>query len=96
MASHDLFFACVKAVGLVENQQGNTGFSDVMEGRRYSKSLYIQIGEPDFQRKADCHSRDQQTMLEGSFVIAAYVVKPGGKPFLRDAIDDLQSGALGI
>src|SRR5229473_727225 len=94
--SHDLFFAWIKAIGLVENQQGNAGFADVMKGCRDSQSLYIQTGEPDLQRKPDCHSRHQQTMLEGSFVIAAYVVEPGGKPFFRNAVDDFQSGALGI
>jgi hypothetical protein len=96
VAPHDLFLAWIEAAGLVENRQGNTGFADVMKGCCQSEPLHIRTGEADIQREADGHSGYQQAMLERAFMIAAHVVKPRAKSVLRDAIDDLRCGLLGV
>ena len=96
MASHRLLFRGVEASGLVEDRQGDTRLSDVVQRCRQSKSRHIRAGEPSVQGETDCHSRDQQAMLERSFMIAAHVVEPRSQPILGDAIDDLRRGVFGV
>ena len=85
MAPHDLFFAGIEAPGL-SRIDGNTGFADVMEGCRDPEPLDVRLGEADLQGECDSYSRDQQAMLERSFMIAADIVKPAAEPVFLDAV----------
>ena len=96
MAPHDLFFGWIEAPGFVEDRQRNTGFADVMQGCRDSEPLNIRLGESDLQCECDGYSRDQQAMLERSFVIAADIVKPAAEPVLLDTVDDLRCGIFRV
>ena len=96
MPFHDRIFFRVKAPGLVENRQGNTGLADVVEGSRHAEPLDIRAGEPNVEGKADRHAGHEQAVLKGAFMITANIRQPRGKSVLDDAADHLRRGVIGI
>src|SRR4051812_14288807 len=96
MTLHDFVFAGVELARLVQDLQRNTGLADVVERSGNPEPRHVNTRKSDLDAKADGHARDQQAMLERTFVIAAHLVEIGREPAALDAIDDLRGRARGI